>query len=139
MERVTLPTTFQKKILWRALTGIAFFTIAGLIIALICLTSKTLDFLQPVLIPVAVAGIIAYLLDPIVAWFQKKGMNRLLAVATVFGAFLIAAGTFLAIIIPPISDQIGEACDNRFEFGKKIKHQLEEVQDSKLGKVVAGY
>ncbi len=139
MERETLPTTFQKVILWRALTGIAFLTIAALTIAFICFTSKILDFLQPVLIPLAVAGIVAYLLDPIVAWVQRKGMNRLLAVASVFGAFLIAVGIFLAIIIPPISDQIGDACDNREEVGKKINHQLEEIQGSKLGKVIAGY
>ena len=81
------PTPFQKKLLWRALTGVSIFTIAALLIGFIWLCSGVLGYLQPVLIPLAVAGVIAYLLDPIVAWFQKKGMSRLRAVLCVFGSF----------------------------------------------------
>ena len=71
------PTRFQSKTIWRALTGIAILIIGLLIVGLIWLSGKVLGYLQPVLVPVAVAGITAYLLDPLVSWLQRKGMSRL--------------------------------------------------------------
>ena len=70
------PTRFQSKTIWRALTGIAILVIGILIVGLIWLAGKTLGYLQPVLVPLAVAGIVAYLLDPIVTWLQHRGLSR---------------------------------------------------------------
>ena len=74
------PTRFQSKTIWRALTGIAILVIGILIVGLIWLAGKTLGYLQPVLVPLAVAGIVAYLLDPIVTWLQHRGLSRIKAV-----------------------------------------------------------
>ena len=99
------PTPFQKKTLWRAITGIGVFTLGFLLIFLIWLLSQVLGYLQPVLIPIAIAGIVAYLLDPFVFWFQKKGLSRLKAVATVFSSFLVLILVMGFIIVPPIVTQ----------------------------------
>lgn len=132
------PTQYQKKILWRALTGVSLFIIAGLLVAFIWLVSQTLSYLQPVLIPVAVAGIIAYLLDPLVAWFQKRGMPRLRAVLCVFGSFFAVSVLFLALIIPPIAQQI---CDQtkRQNVGENIVNKLNELKDKSWISPIADY
>lgn len=102
------PSRFQQRTIWSAATGVALLVIGALLTGLIWLTGKVLGFLQPVLVPLAVAGIIAYLLDPPVRWFQRRGLTRLHAVLTVFGLSLIAFGALLAIMIPLVGNQIEE-------------------------------
>ena len=58
------PTLFQRKVLWGAVTGFSIVSIGAVAVFLIWLVMRVLVFLQPVLVPLAVAGIIAYLLEP---------------------------------------------------------------------------
>jgi hypothetical protein len=58
--------------------------------------------LQPVLVPLLVAGIIAYLLDPVVRWLEKRGMKRLWAVTTVFVLMLITASLLALALMPAV-------------------------------------
>lgn len=133
------PSPYQKKILWRALTGVSLFVIIALSIVFIWSTGKVLSYLQPVLIPLAVAGVIAYLLDPIVVWFQKKGMSRLKAVLCVFASFLCAALIFLAIIVPPIVSEASAAIKDRDEIGEKLNQSLYNLKEVSWIKPVIAY
>lgn len=96
------PTRFQKKTLWIALTGVAMLVLGSLLVGLVRLVGQIFGFLQPVLVPLIVAGIIAYLLDPIVRLLEKRGLNRLWAVVTVFLATLIAIMLLAAAVLPAI-------------------------------------
>jgi predicted PurR-regulated permease PerM len=102
------PSNFQRKTLWNALTGLAILTIGLLLAIIIWLIGQVLGILQPVLIPLAVAGIIAYLLDPVVSWLQKKGLSRLKSVIAVFASFFVILGIMAIIIIPPIAEQLND-------------------------------
>ena len=64
------PTRFQIRTLWNAATGVSILVLGALIVGLIWLIGKIFGFLQPVLVPLAVAAITAYLLDPVVRLFQ---------------------------------------------------------------------
>jgi hypothetical protein len=44
------PSEFQKRTLWRAVTGLAILVLGVLLVSLIWLTSNILGYLQPVLI-----------------------------------------------------------------------------------------
>ncbi|MGC6426681.1 MAG: AI-2E family transporter [Akkermansiaceae bacterium] len=94
--------------LWRAVTGIAIVIIGALLVGLIWLSSNILGYLQPVLVPVAVAGIVAYLLDPVVRWLQRKGMSRLRGIIVVFSIFLLFFGGLTAFVASNLSDQFKE-------------------------------
>jgi predicted PurR-regulated permease PerM len=59
-------------------------------------------FLQPVLIPLIVAGIIAYVLDPVVRLLEKRGMSRLWAVITLFLSILVLATLLVAAVLPGV-------------------------------------
>ncbi|MBN8460573.1 MAG: AI-2E family transporter [Verrucomicrobia bacterium] len=96
------PTRFQQRTLWNAATGVAILIIGSLLVALVWLVGEIFSFLQPVLIPLIVAGIVAYLLDPVVRLLEKRGMSRLWSVVTVFILMLIGIGLLTAAVLPGI-------------------------------------
>jgi predicted PurR-regulated permease PerM len=57
-------------------------------------------FLQPLLLPVATAGVLAYLLEPLVTWLARRGLPRLIAVIIVFALFIMS-GALLVLGIGP--------------------------------------
>ncbi|MBB5350047.1 putative PurR-regulated permease PerM [Haloferula luteola] len=107
------PTPFQIRTLWNAATGVAITILGLLLVLIIWLMGKVLGFLQPVIVPLAVAGIIAYLLDPVVRWFQKRGLSRIRAVVATFGSFLAAGALLTAITIPMVGNQINAFRSNK--------------------------
>jgi predicted PurR-regulated permease PerM len=86
----TPPTAFQKKALWTAITAVSLTLTGAIAIGLIYSGTRVLAFLQPFLVPFAIAGVLAYLLEPGVVWLEKKGLTRQRAVLLVFAAFTFA-------------------------------------------------
>jgi hypothetical protein len=54
------PTRFQQRTVWSALTGLAMLVLGSLLVGLVWLIGQIFGFLQPVLIPLIVAGIILF-------------------------------------------------------------------------------
>ena len=100
--RMKYPTRFQQKTLWSALTGVAMLVLGSLLVGLVWLVGQIFGFLQPVLVPLIVAGIIAYLLDPVVRLLEKRGISRLWSVIMVFVAVLVAMTLLVAAVLPAI-------------------------------------
>ena len=96
------PNEFQLKTLWNAATGVSILILGALLVGLIWLLGYVFGFLQPVLVPLIVAGIVAYVLDPVVRFFEKRGMSRMWAVVTLFMCLLIAITLLVAAILPGI-------------------------------------
>ena len=94
------PTRFQQKTLWNATTGVSLLVLGVLLGGLIWLIGKVFGFLQPVLIPLIVAGIIAYVLDPVVRLLEKRGLSRLWSVVVLFLSILALATLLIAAVIP---------------------------------------
>jgi predicted PurR-regulated permease PerM len=84
MKNDRYPTPWQKKVLWSALTALGIVTIGGIGVGGVWLIAQILSFLQPILIPFAVAGVLAYLLDPVVTRMLAWGVPRQFSVLTVF-------------------------------------------------------
>lgn len=76
--------------------------LGALLVGLVWLVGQIFGFLQPVLVPLVVAGIIAYLLDPVVRWLEKRGMSRLWSVVAVFLGVLVALTLMVAAVLPAI-------------------------------------
>ena len=90
------PTPWQKKTIWAALTTLSVVGIGAIAVGLIWVMSLVLGFLQPILIPFAVAGVMAYLLDPVVTRIASWGTSRQRAVFAVFAMLvLLLAGILL--------------------------------------------
>lgn len=69
--------------------------------------------LEPVLLPVIIAGILAYLLSPVTTWFQNWLHSRMSAVLLTMGITLLALAGLGAAVIPPLIRQTGELMNNR--------------------------
>lgn len=99
------PSNFQYRMYWAALTAIAFAVIGGTIVGVGWLAGTFIGFLQPVLLPMAVAGILAYLLDPVVTWLASRHVPRIWGVVIVFAAFLLVIAGITLWIVPSIHRQ----------------------------------
>ena len=85
-----LPTVFQRNALWTAVTAVSITVTGALAIGLIYLATQVMAFLQPILVPFAVAGVLAYLLEPGVEWLERRGLNRQRSVLLAFAVFTLA-------------------------------------------------
>ena len=121
------PTEKQAKILWTSITALAVGILLTLIAALLLGVAWVANTLSSVLIPLAIAGIVAYLLDPLVDWFHKKqGMQRQSAIILVFTIALLLVGGLVASIVPAL---IGQATKLTTEFPKKAKVFQQKVSN----------
>lgn len=99
------PTPWQRKTIWTALATLAVVAIGAVAVGLIWLTSHVLGFLQPILIPFAVAAVMAYLLEPVVARLVRWGASRNRAVLYVFAVVSIGFVGMLLWVIPTVSSE----------------------------------
>jgi predicted PurR-regulated permease PerM len=96
------PTDFQRKTIWSALSALAICFLIFVLAATIWIGANVISFLQPILIPVAIAAILAYLLDPLVTRIAARGLGRFKAILLLFGiagVALVALGTWLVPLI----------------------------------------
>src|SRR5690349_2344763 len=96
------PTHRQARLIWLALGGLSIATLVALAVAFIWGLGQVLQILAPVLWPLAVAGILAYLLDPVVGFLEGRGMTRPRAIVGVFALALLVLGVFLGSIVPQL-------------------------------------
>ena len=105
-ESTNSPSPFQKRTLWKALTGISISVIAILLVSAVTILGKILSVLQPVLVPLEIAAILSYHLDPVVNWTRRRLLknirnSRTWAILIVFTiTSLIGLVVALSIIIP---------------------------------------
>jgi predicted PurR-regulated permease PerM len=102
-----IPTAFQRNALWTAITALSITLIGALVVGFIYLGSRVIAFLQPLLMPFAVAAVLAYLLDPAVKWLGRKGLGRQRAVLLVFAVFSVALAGVIWWVAPKIGQQAG--------------------------------
>ncbi len=95
------PTPFQTKTLWAAITSLSFLAIGFTILLIGSLVVSAISFLQPVLTPIAVAAILAFLLEPVVKFSMRLGLSRIVSITLVYLAFAAFFVGLLVYIIPP--------------------------------------
>jgi len=121
------PTPFQKKVWFNALTAFCIVLIGAILVGLIWLSGEVLAYLQPVLVPLAVAGIFAYLLDPIVNFLQKKGLGRMKAIIVVFIVSTLGIIGFSWMIAAPLGNQIKKLNENKGVYLEKGKKMIDDI------------
>lgn len=94
------PTPTQARIVWVSLTAFAIALLIAILCGFVWGLGHVLHVLSPVLWPLAIAGILAYLLDPIVDFFERRGVSRRKSIILVFTICAVALAGLLASIIP---------------------------------------
>lgn len=69
---------------------------------------NTIGTILGIISPFFIGLVIAWLLDPIVSFFQKKKINRLLSTTLVFIVFIAIIGLICSLVIPSFGNQINE-------------------------------
>ncbi len=115
------PSPFQKRICWSALTALAVAALTGLGGLCVYLLSWVVGYLQPVLIPVAVSVVLAYLLEPCVAFLCRRKLSRTVATLIVFLTFFLFAAGVLLSVIPTAARQGSQFVQNFPVYSKKVQ------------------
>ena len=146
------PTPQQARILWFAFTTLAVVIVLGVLGLIAWSCGWILQQLSSVLLPLAVAGIIAYLLDPLVNIIEKHNIPRIRAILLVFFSAVMLILAMLAWLVPylvvEISDLINRLPDYATLLSKKVSDLLsnsalgmraKQTWDSELGLSFQGW
>jgi hypothetical protein len=116
------PTPWQRKMMWAALTAFCVVLLIVIIGTVIWASANVISFLQPILIPVAIAVILTYLLDPLVTKMSRGTLSRTKAVALLFAIAFFALGGLAAWLVPTISIQ-------SVNFARQVPAYTERARD----------
>src|SRR5438477_10989112 len=116
------PTPWQRKTMWAALSALFVVFLIVIVGAVIWTGANMISFLQPILIPVAIAMILTYLLDPLVTKMSRGGLSRTKTVALLFAIVFVALGGLIAWLVPTISIQSAN-------FARQVPAYTERARD----------
>jgi predicted PurR-regulated permease PerM len=108
--------------MWAALTACSIVLLVVVVAAVIWAAASIISFLQPILIPVAIAGILTYLFDPLVTRMSRGTLTRTKAVALLFAIAFFTLGGLAALLIPTISIQSAN-------FARQVPAYTERARD----------
>lgn len=120
------PTEKQARVLWFGLTALAVGVMAGLVGVLIWGLGVVVTALTPVLLPLAVAGIIAYLLDPVVNFFVKKRVPRMWSIFLVFALVIVLILGLFATVVPQIVSEGRELVDKAPDYSRAFSQRVSD-------------
>jgi predicted PurR-regulated permease PerM len=121
------PTAWQRKTMWAALTALFIVFLAVTVASAIWLVASVIGFLQPILIPVAIAAILAYLLDPLVTRMCRSGMGRTRAVVLLFTLAFLSLSALIAWLVPTISVQSANFTNQLPAYTDKARDRVVEL------------
>lgn len=124
------PTPRQAQVIWFALTTLAVALTVVIVGAVLWGVGRLVSVLSPVLWPIAVAGIIAFILDPVVEWLVRHRVPRLRAIILVFGAAVFLVLGAFGSIVPSAVGQAKELAGRIQEYGKRVQGKIEVWVDS---------
>src|SRR5438270_1609537 len=116
------PTPWQQKTMWAALTTLFVVLLIVVAGAVIWVGANLISFLQPILIPVAIAAILAYLLDPLVTKLCQRKMGRGWAIGTIFVSIAVVLMSMVMWVAPAISMQSAN-------FARELPNYTQKVRD----------
>lgn len=103
----SLLSPSQRRIVGSALTLAAFLGSLALLITAVIVMGRLLAFFSSVLWPLAVAGVLALILRPLVeALSRQLKRRRLTSVVLLYGIFVLMTGGALIVFLPPLVQQL---------------------------------
>jgi len=118
------PTERQARVIWHALTGLAIAVLTALVAALAWGLGKVVQILSPVLWPLAVAGVLAYLLDPVVNFLERRGAPRARAIIVVFAGALVLIAALFASVVPHLINETGQLASHIPAYADRLTKSL---------------
>ena len=119
------PTPGQAKVIWIALTGLAIALLGGLIVGFFWAFAQVVNTLSSVLWPLAVAGVVAYLLDPVVDLLERRHVPRTRAIGLVFAAGLFLVLGLFGSVVPRLVVETRELAIRVPAYTHRLQQKVE--------------
>ncbi len=125
------PTAWQRRALWTVFTYLAIVVGGAVALTIIGLFGQAVAFFQPVLLPFALAAVLAYLLEPLVRMLTARTrLSRTWAVLVVFLMILLLLGTLGVVVVPRIYDSTSSMVQGAPEYAHKAQTRLLSLLDA---------
>ena len=121
------PTPWQHKTMWAALTALFVVLLITIACSVVWIAANVIGFIQPILIPVAIAVILAYLLDPLITRMTAQGLGRTKAVLALFTIAILSIGVLVAWLAPIVSIQAANVGRELPQYTLKARDKLVDL------------
>ncbi len=112
--------------------------IGSIAVLTVYVAARTIAFLQPLLLPVALAAVLAYLLDPLVSWLEHRRVPRLLAVLVVFLLFAVFGLLLVGVIGPSLYNETQKFSRALPSYLERSWNQMDGFLQKNLEKLPGG-
>ncbi|MFA6545620.1 MAG: AI-2E family transporter, partial [Limisphaerales bacterium] len=129
------PSEKQAQVIWFSLTTLAVAVVLGAVGATFWALGLLLNQLASLIVPLAVAGIIACLLDPVVDFFELRlKIPRIRAILMVFFIGIAIVLLMLGTIVPELVVQTNKLVNHLPEYSDQFRERFSNwLADSPLG------
>jgi predicted PurR-regulated permease PerM len=127
IEMTKYPTPWQRKTMWAALTALFVVMLVTIACSVVWIAANVIGFIQPILIPVAIAVILAYLLDPLVTRMAARGLGRTKAVLALFTIAVLSLSVLIMWLAPIISIQAASVGRELPQYTLKARDHLVDL------------
>jgi predicted PurR-regulated permease PerM len=107
------PSEKQGRLLWMAVTALAIAILIAFLGLFLWMFAWVFQRLSAVILPLAIAGILAYVLEPLVGLFERRRIPRQRAILLVYSLgialFLFGAGTIIPALVSETEDLVHKA------------------------------
>ncbi|MBI3417908.1 MAG: AI-2E family transporter [Verrucomicrobia bacterium] len=118
------PTEKQARLLWAAITAIAVGILAALAGLGIWALAWVANRLSAVLLPLAVAAVIAYLLEPIVDFLERRRVTRSRAIFLGFTLGSVFALLLAISLVPRLVFEVGELIEKVPDYASMMNQNI---------------
>lgn len=113
--------------MWAALTALFVVLLITIACWVVWIAANVISFIQPILIPVAIAVILAYLLDPLITRMTAQGLGRTKAVLALFTIAILSIGVLVAWLAPIVSIQAANVGRELPSYTLKARDKLVDL------------
>ncbi len=93
---------------------------AGSLVAVVVL----LIVFRKIFLPLLLGLGLAYLLDPAVTWFERRGRSRIFGVVVITLLLLVALAAVFFFLLPTMGDQLERLAERLPEYNQRIREQI---------------
>lgn len=93
---------------------------------------------RDVLLPFVAGMVLAYFLDPVADWLERRGLSRMMATIVILLGFVVLFTAALLIIIPLVATQISDLLSHVPEWVAKVQQEITAGNLDRLPKWMTG-
>jgi len=120
------PTPRQARVIWFAVSALAVAVIVAVLAGVVWGLGRTLRLLSPVLWPLAVAGVLSYLLDPVVDFIERRGVPRTSAIICVFALAALIMLALFGSVAPQVVRETRQLAEKIPGYAALVQHKVQD-------------